>query len=1319
MFQVAGFRRGKERQYRVTARRRRPGLGERRLEPATVGLSDTSNQRSSSRAMKTKVLSSLLVATAWAFQAGQTQQVTPDPGPLSAEHYSGVMGNGVGGVPTYVRPLGWGVTAGCPQVGYGQTAPDGDDFWLNSEPWKVGFDAIGFADVQGSYYPQVTDWVRVSIRSLAEGRPFPGALLFEDFQHQNDGWFRFKARPWSTPNSRPAPIRFELAFDNPVTGETNYWLGTTCCYDAAVLNPIYRGIAADGTRGPWQHFTQSGTLPLGNLYRTADGRPYRLLFELDPQRLSQSPGVQRWQEVEIAQALPYTLEDRADFWATWLSTQQIPNVTIAQRTDFDGDGLPDYGGLHGEPNYPEDHAMVAWEISKTDAPARDIVLVTAGVHYEPPGNFAAQGFIREVLAHPEWLEHLSFIFIPVMNPDAYEWGMTHVPPFGNNAEAAAPNTLCDLVNWWSQFDLERYGFGALADPEARSLHAYLSGVKHRVGSRIVLHLDLHADLCPHPNRWTVADSLPPSIYGYIEHYADQDRERAHALVRLLAAPETGSVPAWNRFSWPYYRRLDVLQAWQTSRYADDSTTNWLSYFDKYGIPLHITFEYDELALYRDVTLPKPPWIQTPLIANHGGYAVDGYIDDIGRQTGGSDRYVFEAWGRELAQAVKRVFGQPIELWEDWNVQSQTNGWYQYTGVPLGSAIGWRATGGVANSGFALANLDALVAWPPGSRLFYPLNTFAEWHSIDLRVTPSVTVSVHATPLAGGMTADLRGGSLRFFVGQWNSDQEHGFYAFGKARFEVAAGGWIRSTVTVNDRAADWLLLVAPEGQGSRTIPLESLLPNPQQWGFVVVGATGEPTAWLGFDNLRVARRFARELWDWPTDVNGWAFYDGAAEEPQVEWSAAGGVGDSGFAWCPLDELAKWSYTPGALYPLGTYGAASNRVLHSLDLLDRNVVSLSVNPHCVIDGTPAPPAALEGGALGFFVGEWHSNTDYTYYRYLREALEPGADGWRANRITLTRHAADWQLLRGVGPSRAKSLAEILADPQQWGVGLFGGSELPTGVLGFDRLAIQCQAHDWNRAHDTNGWFYYAGSDPGVPVPWQAQGGWEGSGCLVCPLDALNTSDATGPGRYYPLYTLAEHQRVNLLEKPGVQVALNLAPNGGAPADLQGRLTLFVGQWDDDTHYVFYFFKGDFGLPTGEGWSLATIQLTANAADWEAIGPGVASRPLVELLGNPQQWGLAIVEAPDPPTGSLGIDELEVSPRLAQVGIARPVATATIELSLNGSAHGCVCLESAETLSAPIRWRPHAIVNLDRSGGATWLEPMNSGTPQRFYRILPEP
>ncbi|MFO8078750.1 MAG: M14 family zinc carboxypeptidase, partial [Armatimonadota bacterium] len=62
---------------------------------------------------------------------------------------------------------------------------------------------------------------------------------------------------------------------------------------------------------------------------------------------------------------------------------------------------------------------------------RDRVFVVAGEHAaESAGMYACEGFMREVLAHGEWMERMAFFFVPVFNVDGVYYGRTYfnVPP---------------------------------------------------------------------------------------------------------------------------------------------------------------------------------------------------------------------------------------------------------------------------------------------------------------------------------------------------------------------------------------------------------------------------------------------------------------------------------------------------------------------------------------------------------------------------------------------------------------------------------------------------------------------------------------------------------------------------------------------------------------------------------------------------------------------------------------------------------------------------------------------------------------------------
>ncbi len=1218
-------------------------------------------------------------------------------GPASAaivesKDYSGVMGAAWNGVPNYVENVGWGIDGGNPPMGYDHAMPYGDDFWMNEDPWVVRIldHGIGFSDVSDNYYPGTSEWVRVQLRSHTNGCPagLTECEWFETYGRQNDGWFRFKVR---LPRTPPLPkVRFELALDLTIeeTVHTNLFMLEGFTHDVAVFSPVFRGIAADGRFGSWQHF-RNPVVPNPPNHHTPppDARPHRMLFEMDPNELAPAPGGQPWIEIEIAQTIPYTLQDRRDFWDHYLRHQGSEEVTVTEV----------YLGQSGLSTAPagerEEREIVAWEIRRATDPATNVVLVTSGCDPEPPGNRASEGFIEAVIEHPEWLDHLSFIFIPTQNPDSYEWATTHVVPYGNTADTNAISSLCHGLSWGRQFALERYGHGAHADPEAKVVHAYLERVVET--NTIVVQLDLNTDLTPHPARW-LGGGIGPPIYGFVAYRDEADIVRVSQVVDLLTT-SSGPFAKRNAYSRPYYRPF--------------GDTNWAAnpWSAPHGIPARIILEYDEMVLYRGVDRPRPAWLSSePMISDYHGFHVDGFIDEIGFAAGGSTHYLYRMWGRELAEAVYVVYGPkslPFDLCENWNEPSHTNGWSRFTGGAVGSPPGWEANGGLDGTGYVVCDLGELASWPAAPPVYYPLNTYGwqgqgQMHPVNLLGRPTIRVALNATP--GAM---LRGGTLRLFVGQWNSDEEYAFYYYEGAAFDVGAGAWLTSYETISANAADWVCYAVA---GPAPPELADVLQNPQQWGFALVGAGAPPVGELGFDELRIARRFVRERWDGEPDVSGWQYFDGSPAGAPMRWSPTDGIRNSGFAWCPLTDLAEWTLTPGILYALGAYGCSPGQELYPLDLLDRNVVSVGLHAAPTIGGVSSPRADLKGGTLCFWVGKWSANDNFAFYRYTRESLEMGVGEWTANTIHLTSHDNDWQLIAEAHPDQPKPLKEILADPQQWGIGIFGGTLEPTGVLGFDLLDVSCQGHEWNRNHDTNGWYRYSDAGQDVPIDWRPSGGPDGSAFIRCPLGELGLWE----DRYYPLFTRSAHQKVNLYEKGLIRVQLrhDSAPIG-QHAGFQGDLTVFVGHAVDENNYTFYYFKPTFAIESNE-WFTAELRLTADEDDWELVTRGRFTHPLVELLSNPQQWGFAIVDAAAAPTGWLDFDDLRICPVPIQPLHARLASRSEVEITANGAPEESVRLEYADELSNPTLWRELATLQLDGNGRAVWIAPTRSSN--RFFR-----
>lgn len=309
-----------------------------------------------------------------------------------------------------------GVGAGCPQQGFDFTGLP-SDHWANHPAssnecgWIVPQEHTGFANKWISP-PHVADFVRVLMRSFNVSNNWSWWLgtntMEDDATHQNDGWFHFRVRhPY--PERPPAAyrLRFELDFDNydafpgaPL--QLNCWWAD-CTWDwephdgRCIYTPMYRIRDLAGIASPWQYIAETKVFPSEGY--TNAGRHYRCLFE-------QVLPATAWSEVEVAQNLPYTLDDRDKFLRAILAKYPPRYSDLCLRRKHLG-----YGGLFSTTNLPasqiEFNDLYAIELFKKvpgseSAPAlatNRIVVVLAGMDYEPAGNFVAEGVLLEILDH--------------------------------------------------------------------------------------------------------------------------------------------------------------------------------------------------------------------------------------------------------------------------------------------------------------------------------------------------------------------------------------------------------------------------------------------------------------------------------------------------------------------------------------------------------------------------------------------------------------------------------------------------------------------------------------------------------------------------------------------------------------------------------------------------------------------------------------------------------------------------------------------------------------------------------------------------------
>lgn len=559
-----------------------------------------------------------------------------------------------------------GVGSGCPQQGFDFTGLP-SDHWANRTAshdecgWIVPQALTGFAD-------EVLDdaVVRVVLRSFHLPNDWAGwtgtcPTWEDDAIHQNEGWFHFRVRhPDPLGPLREHRLRFEICFDNPYAFPdgplqlNQWWVDRTWDWEAHgvrhIFTPIFRVKTRAGAVGPWQHIAETNVHPTTDcLY---DQRHYRCLFD---QTLASTD----WAEIEVAQNLPYTLEDRARLWQRIRTTYPARYSDLCVRKRHLG-----YSGLFATADAPpqtdgEFNELYAIEVFRKipgsnddpDLPNDRIVIVLAGVDYEPAGNFVAEGSLLEILDRwdtPdfEYRNLASYVVIPIGNPDGYEWGTCHAVPFGNGYAGATNG----IHRGYIFLELESAVPDTALDPESRALRDYFrsltaEGFDGRGGSIVTL-LDYQNDLCPHPIRWqqTNAPGMFPSIYGYIltsdpAQYTNAVRTLGN-LRRELLHPNTGR----------YVRDPASAQGWMSLPYVG------------YGIPLWITFEFEAAALYSTVNGPPGGWrgqfatpIQLPGASGDPTFYVHGYIDQIGQATApdGDPAHVFKLFGRDIIDAVRR------------------------------------------------------------------------------------------------------------------------------------------------------------------------------------------------------------------------------------------------------------------------------------------------------------------------------------------------------------------------------------------------------------------------------------------------------------------------------------------------------------------------------------------------------------------------------------------------------------------------------------------------------------------------------------------
>lgn len=235
-----------------------------------------------------------------------------------------------------------------------------------------------------------------------------------DFTQVGPGHYRFRSRTGLAPYA----WRFLFAVESPGDGreivlevaDFNHE-GRTPWHESATACSIDEGrtwLPFPTERLQIVDWTPTGHRAIDDAYGDASHIPYGVRYRL---RLS-AP------RVLFASPTPFTLRCR-DLLLEELRSAEPERVTlstVAHSAHSDATG------------YPVTMARITAAGDRRD---RRRVFVVAGEHaIEVAGMYACEGFMREVLAHADWLERFAFFFVPVFNVDGVFFGRTYfnVPP---------------------------------------------------------------------------------------------------------------------------------------------------------------------------------------------------------------------------------------------------------------------------------------------------------------------------------------------------------------------------------------------------------------------------------------------------------------------------------------------------------------------------------------------------------------------------------------------------------------------------------------------------------------------------------------------------------------------------------------------------------------------------------------------------------------------------------------------------------------------------------------------------------------------------
>ncbi len=199
-----------------------------------------------------------------------------------------------------------------------------------------------------------------------------------------------------------------------------------------------------------------------------------------------------------------------------------------------------------------------------------------------------------------------------------------------------------------------------------------------------------------------------------------------------------------------------------------------------------------------------------------------------------------------------------ELWDD--PIKKNNNWSYYDSdavAPFDVDMNWQSSGGVGGSGYVSAPLNALDSAHDASAFWpaYLYRGLGDDQEIDLSID-NAAVKIYARddtgPLAPVGSMDLQGGSVHLFIGQWFKGVDPGpqddtwSFFYNTTALNIIGDVWTESTISVGDNS-NWDIIT----RTNNSISPDDLFHHPEQWGFVVFPAAGDPSGVLGLDSFRV------------------------------------------------------------------------------------------------------------------------------------------------------------------------------------------------------------------------------------------------------------------------------------------------------------------------------------------------------------------------------------------------------------------------------------------------------------------------------------